>query len=752
MQSLHLIKLIVESPSFKISTLNLVYRRNQFLLFADMHARYDQDPYGLMIKYADGAIDQNCIGEVRLKIKDTDYWLITKILSDDIKRLDIEIHLDKNRDIHINIGLLFFEQRKELSFDLKWDANRDPAQRLAFLAEFNNTEDKRYYGNLMITYPDRTINFACDLRSGSLPYFGKVRISWSTTDIIQLLYNLGFIYGEKSWLYMEMITPFKGWQKNHIDIALYTNRNLISANTSLLWANNQNLQLHYRTDYEIVEPNIRFEISFGMNTTVKDMPQINILLRHSQDSKRYNTTFGLDYKGLNDSVSVYKLKSLWDINENSQSQNISGSIFLISPFVGYRRGGLAAKFIKNNQRQIHGAASLNFDMREYTLSVDGHVTKLTDNILIINITTPIEKLRNINARFGLSERRRHAVAEVRSTSTALGVEVLCDVISLMNFDTKFSIATPIENFQEVAVFAKLKPETIDFHGIWNNGSLGFTGVWRMVDLRNFEYSYFVYTPLKGFEENGFIIKFIKTNLLVTEVYGRIFKYKLGVKLNGNRKISLVNQLGSNKIELETLYDEDFRQYMEDYDENDIDYDEYFSYLANFQIDTIVWPTINGILDIQEILDYYIILGNLQLPQGSIDFKDRLYYPDYLNVVNVLNLNTPFQMAKEIKAIIEYHIDLDLNFIYEKIELLVNNDSRESIQGGAIEFNYTKIDDLVKPKQHALQIRIRTPFETLPYINVLGSLEAEDNIYRSNISSSTANSLISLSSSMEVGTF
>lgn len=35
---------------------------------------------------------------------------------------------------------------------------------------------------------------------------------------------------------------------------------------------------------------------------------------------------------------------------------------------------------------------------------------------------------------------------------------------------------------------------------------GFTGIWRYNSKLNFEYLYKLYTPLKGFEENGLVLK------------------------------------------------------------------------------------------------------------------------------------------------------------------------------------------------------------------------------------------------------
>lgn len=36
---------------------------------------------------------------------------------------------------------------------------------------------------------------------------------------------------------------------------------------------------------------------------------------------------------------------------------------------------------------------------------------------------------------------------------------------------------------------------------------GFTGVWHYENLTDFEYSYKIFTPIEGLEENGVVAKF-----------------------------------------------------------------------------------------------------------------------------------------------------------------------------------------------------------------------------------------------------
>lgn len=46
--------------------------------------------------------------------------------------------------------------------EIKWDANRDPNQKLAVTVDLSNPEAYVYGGNFVISYPGRTVNGVFD--------------------------------------------------------------------------------------------------------------------------------------------------------------------------------------------------------------------------------------------------------------------------------------------------------------------------------------------------------------------------------------------------------------------------------------------------------------------------------------------------------------------------------------------------------------------------------------------------------------
>lgn len=64
---------------------------------------------------------------------------------------------------------------------------------------------------------------------------------------------------------------------------------------------------------------------------------------------------------------------------------------------------------------------------------------------------------------------------------------------------------------------------------------------------------------------------------------------------------------------------------EDDNDEDTDY-ETFNYLTEIELNTIVWPSIVGQMEIDEVEDDYIVVGSLKLPHGIVTIKDRLSIP------------------------------------------------------------------------------------------------------------------------------
>jgi hypothetical protein len=90
----------------------------------------------------------------------------------------------------------------------------------------------------------------------------------------------------------------------------------------------------------------------------------------------------------------------------------------------------------------------------------GHLKKLSNSILVFNITTPFHKYGTITGRFGYSEVEKHLVAEVKGPSGGIGIEILFNILSFSDFDVKFSLETPMEFLTKALLIGKLKNDMV----------------------------------------------------------------------------------------------------------------------------------------------------------------------------------------------------------------------------------------------------------------------------------------------------
>lgn len=409
-------------------------------------------------------------------------------------------------------------------------------------ADFNTPKYKTYDGGFTISYPARTFSGSFDLAIPGPTYRGNLSIGWRSNETIHLSMDSGALYEPKRhfWTDLRLRTPFTGWKTNMFQAQLYQVKNLLSSNVTVLWAEVQQLVLGAMTDFEFDNPQIKCEAKILVNSTVKDVPTINAIFKHTQDVRHYITDVSIHHAPHNEKPNIFAVKSNWQLNSNELFSNITGSMNMQTPLKGYAKGALATKFSLSTLKALRGAADFELEERKFTLAVDGTVKKLTDCMLTVNITTPIERYRNIISRFGLINRKRHIVAEVRAPAGALGVEIKFEVESKSNFDVILNLETPIESFKKIMLIGKLRPEMIDFRGGLNKFVLGYVGVSRKVSLDDFEFSWKVYTPLDHFEESSLVVKFIRKQIFDMEVMLKFAQKKLGIVVNGKPKRRLID--------------------------------------------------------------------------------------------------------------------------------------------------------------------------------------------------------------------
>uniref|UniRef100_A0A182J4N7 Vitellogenin domain-containing protein n=1 Tax=Anopheles atroparvus TaxID=41427 RepID=A0A182J4N7_ANOAO len=745
-------------PTYREVLGDLRYIRDENNNRLDVRTMYDKRPYGITLYHNQGP-ENGTTSYAELKWNDGLYWFSALMKSAPIKQLDLELHIDKARDVSMSLRGYSTTLKREVGIEFNWDANRDPTQRITISGELNTPTDRTYDGLFLLSYPNRTFSGTFDLKLIDPRYLANARISWNTTEAIELRLDAGTDddFLRNMWLLFLLNTPFEGWRYNSLNGGFFFKNNLLRTNLSAHWAEDQNLGLALMGYYMSNETHFNCELETKLHSSIQHVPTAMVHLKHNTDQKRIETICTVNHTVTDEPPQVFSVRSNWQYDADWQYRNVTGSLKLISPFDGYKTGALVAKVSLSASRAVTGAAELQLDDDKYEMLVVGHVRNLVDCMLTANVTSSNENYRNINGRFGISEKDRHLVAEVITPKTALGVEILYAIVSSQNFDIKFHLATPLKDLEKVIVRGKLQSDNVDFRLGMNTILLGCTGVWRKAHLRDFEYSYRIYTPLPKFEESAVIVKVVlnseRSEYVDVELSGKFSEYKLGLKAVSKRKPQLIRQLlpqtASSMVEEDPWSKEEpdgTDGEDEDEYEDEEDEQELLNFIGDIELYTIVLPTIEGTLELTEHRSQYRAIGKVKLPQGDIEIRDRFYLKDLLNMQNNLRLKTPFPVAKEITS------DFVMKFSYQATDITVgmnvkfNNRSEWVNTGFQVNYKY-QLDEAEVHKHQAL-VDLMTPMKNLQKVFLNGSLELEDHSYKGNLTAKTMTTDASLALSFE----
>lgn len=442
------------------------------------------------------------------------------------------------RDIHVALRGYSNAGTKEFGIDIQWDANRDPTQKIAISVDLSTPHPQHMEGGFIVAYPDRSFSGSFDVDTATAEWLGNARIGWSASESLAVHVIVGSNWhpAKQAWLQVHLTTPFEHWLSNRLRTDLYYHENKLLTNGSLSWGNEQSVAMSLATNYVHSDVELLCEFRSELNSSVIEVPNALASFRHHYRGSNamvphvINTDVHLRHSRPGEVAHVLYAQSAWtaDIGRHRTNRTVKGSVQFRSPLPGYRLGGLYAKFAHDDDQRLSGAVALNLESNKYRAFIDGYAHRLTDSMFSLNVTTPIEKFAHVMCRLGISDRERHAVAEVRLPASALGVELMWAVEQLNDFNVLFSVATPLEAFQRVMLVARMHSDTIDMRGAVNKLMLGFVGVWKSAGDRDVEYSYRVFTPLANFAENGVVLKLLRVEGVELEVSGRVGKNKVDI--------------------------------------------------------------------------------------------------------------------------------------------------------------------------------------------------------------------------------
>lgn len=317
------LKSYVRSNVFEDVNLNMKYSRDISGLKFKLDTEYQAKLYSFLLEKleVEALVD---ILKSQINWAEFEYSVNANLNRKDIGRTKVEVHLDRIRDIHIEIWGLTKAFSKNAGFEFKWDANRDPSRRFVLSYEFDTPKSRVYVGNILMSYPERTVNGQVKF-SNEGPYTGLLRISWSPDEVIDASYSIGseFKAYKKLWALFKVDTPFSGWRNNKINGSIFQQNNLFEFKFDSLWAESQNVNVNFFIDYLISEREISSDLRGSIESTIENIPKIFSHLKYNQTINELDSDVLFKYSNGSD-FKTFSMKTLWKKSFDETHRNISG--------------------------------------------------------------------------------------------------------------------------------------------------------------------------------------------------------------------------------------------------------------------------------------------------------------------------------------------------------------------------------------------------------------------------------------------
>nr|XP_012235380.1 PREDICTED: uncharacterized protein LOC105679739 [Linepithema humile] len=739
----HHLKMIFKSLSFVTPILlNCHLYQNHSDIRVSLYAeQVDYNKYAFVLNHTVLSAT-SLMSYVEARYHNTVYSLMTNV--DTTREIRLELHLDNWRDVHLTLSGINEIDRQEFAAEVKWDANRDPALKVGTMLQLSKVYilDAASPGikrNAMITltYPGRLVIGSCDLVVRSPHnYQADINLNWSPKDAIKV--SIGADYDVQPEmisvkLESQLLTPFEQWKKTALNAKYLQLSDKISASTSVHWKDSQHVMGELFASTNEQEDLKEWTANCGLISTVHAITWMTVNVTHKVLRSQITDTHVLIKYDPDKTIDA---RSVWQLDKESDNVfNLTGNLHLYSPLASYRKSEFICQLRLMSSWKFFGAANLDLDKRKYTGRLIGDLVRWKESKIEFNATTPLEKFAFVRGRFGLSERNRHMVAEVVTPNGPLGVEALCQILTATyDFNVKLMLATPIEILQKALVIAKLNRREADFRIGYNNITAGFLGTWHYRNITDFDYSYIVFTPLKGLQECGVITKLIVARTepdgmldVDTEFSLRLANNKIGIKVKGGPKPPPVKIPVKMRIIVPTTDDPEVDESEEEEEEEEDDENGLY-WRGELQIWPAIMPDILGELDIDTEGDMYKVLSTISLPPGKIIIDDSFTMEDVFHIKNDLHVDLTFSNIRELTSSYMFLIDMEnpTYFMEMNVNVKKNNTWIETGFHG----NYTiKNDDKVT---HMVKFGLKTPIEPLNNIHIDAIMDIEGKLYNGTV--------------------
>ncbi|KAG7296620.1 hypothetical protein JYU34_020436 [Plutella xylostella] len=413
----HRLKVLINSSHFKDIAVDARFTQDNRQITFIGQGEYNDGKYRTLLRYI-LLSEQNFTTYAEVDISGKAYSVNLNADMNNNTNVNVDVHFDQLRDVHISYQRWATEKQKRLSAAVNWDANRDPSQKISVDVQLDNKGDWHHAGYMTVYYPGRLLNGEFEVLLKDWFCEWHVRMGWSTEDIILWKVKM-YSVATKETVYAllsKMNTPFPGWKDTSFNLMWRYHDNLQAINGSMNWQEDY-LSFGLLADYMLKTNEFYGEINAIVNSTIPTLPKAAAIARHKMVWKNSSDTL-LSFQYNEDGMMM--INSSWLFDRGEHENNVTGKVTLITPFPGYKSGFLRTKFVLGHKKDINGVTYLDLEDKVLKIYVNGHMRRITNCMLVMNVTHPITQFSHMSARLGLVEADRHLVAVVLTQASATG--------------------------------------------------------------------------------------------------------------------------------------------------------------------------------------------------------------------------------------------------------------------------------------------------------------------------------------------
>ncbi|XP_071518164.1 uncharacterized protein [Panulirus ornatus] len=583
LEELHNLLLDVRLPSYGLTRINATFHANDREMSLDTHVLTNSgQKYRGRAAYEHVEDDLQALGHtinLELHLPNQLYSVNTAVSVGTVITVTNDIHLDRYRDIHMSVKMDVLQPRQRgLQALLKWNANRDPNQKMDLEFMYETPSDRestftvdgllfflgqRYQANWRthkrLEYVDRDLIWE-HKNEGSLSWTDARRVVQEVTANMTMRLRRGDtaeLYGK-----FDIATPFTQWKKNYLEVKYSRNNDHIESTLRSRWHDGEFIDLHFLAQKQIDDAIFRIETKLDVSSSFEGLVSASTGAKLEKKPNILDTNFYIQWD-------TDRLEITFEGKDDSHLDDLRYSVFgqIFTTIPGYHEMSSAVDLsLMPTSVDIH--ATTKWEDHDYRVLLNGEVYNGLEYLSGALAVTSLQRDEVVNATIRVYH--DSAAMEERLSIVVKWVDeevrVEGHVATLpQRFKAGIHINTTFEELERAAVVlghSKAGPTKTEARIQWNDKiDVGFVVLGQATSLSDFLVSCTILTPFPGYKViTGELRNFFRLEPEVrvhSRIYGQLGeqKYGLGARYEQGQvpRLRIALELYTPLPELHTIF-------------------------------------------------------------------------------------------------------------------------------------------------------------------------------------------------------